>query len=54
MDTAEIQKNHKGKLWTIIYQQIWQPRRNGQPSRDLEPTKTESRRNRSLEMKLNM
>ena len=29
-------------------QQIWQPGRNGQISRDIQPTKTESRRNISL------
>ena len=49
MDTAEIQKkkkkkNHKRILWTIVCQRIWQPRRNGQLSRDLQPDKTESRR----------
>ena len=45
MDTAEIQKK-KRILWRIISQQSWQHRRNGQISRDLEPSKTESRRNR--------
>ena len=33
-DTAEIQKKKK-KLWTIICQQIWEPRRNEQFSRDI-------------------
>ena len=47
MDTAEIQKNIK-ILWTIICQQIWQPRKNGQLSGDIEHTETESR-NRSIE-----
>ena len=46
-DTAEIQ-NNKRILLTIICQQIWQPRRNGQLSRDIQPTETESRRNRSI------
>ena len=46
-DTAEIKK--KRILWTIIYQQIWQPRRNRQLSRDLQPAKTKSGRNRSIE-----
>jgi len=48
-DTTEIQKNHERILWTILCQQIWQPRRNGQLSRDIQPAKTESRRNRSTE-----
>ena len=48
MDNEEIKKN-KRILWTIILQQIWQPRRNGQLSRDLQPAKTELRRNRSTE-----
>ena len=39
-------KNHKRILWTLICQLIWQPRRNGQVSRNIQPTKTESRRNR--------
>ena len=43
MDTAEIQKNHKRISWIIMSQQIWQPRRNGQLSRDLQPAKTETR-----------
>ena len=42
-------KKHKRILWRIICQQIWQPRRNGQLSRDIQPVKTESRRNRSTE-----
>ena len=49
MDTADIQKKHKRLLQTIICQQILQPRRNGQLSRDIQPTKTESRRKRSIE-----
>ena len=32
---------HKRILWTIICQQIWQHRWNGQLSRDIQPTKTE-------------
>ena len=36
-------------LWTIICQQIWQPGRNGQLSRDLQTAKTASRRNRPKE-----
>ena len=44
--TTEIQKNHKRILWTIICQQIGQPRRNGHISRNIQPTKTESGRNR--------
>ena len=39
-------KNHKRILWTIKCQQIWQCRRNGQLSRNIQPTKIESRRNR--------
>ena len=39
-DTAEIQKIiNKRILWTIVCQQIWQPTRNGQLSRDVQPTK---------------
>ena len=54
MDMADIQKQNKTKttikiLWTIICQEIWQPTRNGQISRDIQPIKTESRRNRSFE-----
>ena len=49
MDTAEIQKNRKRILWTTICQQIWQPRINVQLYRDLQPAKTESRRNRPTE-----
>ena len=45
-----IQKNKKEKknkriLWTITCEEIWQPRRNGQLSRDTLPAKIESRRN---------
>ena len=36
-------------LSTIVCQQIRQPRRNGQLSRDLQPGNTEPRRNRSPE-----
>ena len=43
-------KNQKRILWTIICQQIWQPRRNGQFSKDIQPVKTESRRNGSTEL----
>ena len=39
-------KNHKRTLWTIICQQTGQPRRNGQVSRNIQPAKTKSRRNR--------
>ena len=52
MDTAEIQiiqKKRKLTLWTIICQWIWQPRRNGQLLRNIQPTETESKRNRSVE-----
>ena len=48
MDTAEI-KNYMRILWTITCQKIWQCRRNGQLSRDIQPAKTESKRNRSIE-----
>ena len=34
-------KNHKKILWTIIYQQTGQPRRNGQVSKNIQPTNTE-------------
>ena len=53
-ETAEIQnKKHKQKtererkriLWTIICQQIGQPRKNGQVSTNIQSTNTESRRN---------
>ena len=52
-DTAEIQKKEKiivcqkKPLWIIVCQQIRQTRGNGQLSGDLQPSKTESRRNRS-------
>ena len=49
MDTTEIQKKQELILWTIVCQQIWQPRRNGQLSRDLQPAKTQSRRYRPTE-----
>ena len=29
-ETVEIKKKKKRILWTTVYQQIWQPRRNGQ------------------------
>ena len=49
MNTAEIQKRKKLRiLWTIICQQIWQPRRNGQISKDIQPGKRETRRNDQL------
>ena len=32
-------KDRKRILWTITCQQIWQPRRNGQFSRNIQPTK---------------
>ena len=35
-------KNYKRILWTVICQQIGRPRRNGQISRDIQPSKTES------------
>ena len=47
METTKRKKKCKRTLWTIICQQIWRPRRNGQLSRDLKPIRTESRRNRS-------
>ena len=31
-------------LWTVIYQQIRQPKWNGQISRNIEPAKTESKK----------
>ena len=43
---TEMQKKNKRILWTIICQHSQQPRRNGQVSRNTEPTKIESRRNR--------
>ena len=42
-------KNHERILTTIMCQQIQPPGRNGQLPRDVQPTKTESRRNRSTE-----
>ena len=50
-----VQKYKKRKkenirlLWTSICQEIWQHRRNGQLSRNIQATKTESKRNRSTE-----
>lgn len=50
MDTTEEKKkNHERILTTIMCQQIQPPGRNGQLPRDVQPTKTESRRNRSTE-----
>ena len=43
----EKEKNHK--TMKNYMPRIWQPGRNGQLSRDTEPAKTESRRNRSTE-----
>ena len=37
-------KKNKKILWKIICQQIWQPRRNQQLPRNIQPTKTESRK----------
>ena len=45
-DTTKIQKNHKRILWIVICQQIGQPRRNGQISRNIQPMNTESKRNK--------
>ena len=39
------ERESEHELWTSILQQIWQPRRNGQISRDIQPAKTESRIN---------
>ena len=41
-------KNHKRILWTTTCQQIWQPRRYGQLSRNIKPTKIESTRNKII------
>ena len=52
MDTTEIKKikkKHATILSTVICQKIQQPRRYGHLSRDLQPAKTVSRRNRSTE-----
>ena len=49
MDTTEEKKKHERILTTIMCQQIQPPGRNGQLPRDVQPTKTESRRNRSTE-----
>ena len=45
-DTKKIQKNMR-KYFQQLYAKKWQTRRNGQLSRDLQPAKTESRRNKS-------
>ena len=44
--SAEIKKNNKRILWTIICQQIGHTGRNVLVSRNMQPTKTESRWNR--------
>ena len=51
MDTVEIQKKKKSvrKYYEELYANKWQPRRKGHLSRDIQPTKTELRRNRSVE-----
>ena len=47
-NTTEIQKiNHKRILWTVLYQPIGQPRKNGQVSRNIQSAKTVLRRNTS-------
>ena len=45
-DTTETQKNHKRILRTVTCQQIGQPRRNRQLSRNIQLAKTELRKNR--------
>ena len=58
-NTKEIQKNttkkpkNKRIQWTAICQQIHQPRRNGQVSRNMQFPKTESRKNRYNLQRLN-
>ena len=48
--TTEIQKkNQKRILRTVICQYIGQPVRNVQFSRNMQPAKTESRKNRQVE-----
>ena len=42
-------KIHKRVLWTVICQQNGQPRRNEQIFRNIQPSKTESGRNRQSE-----
>ena len=42
-------KNHKIILQTVLGQQIEQPGRNGQISRNIQLSKTESERNRQSE-----
>ena len=49
MDTTEEKKNHERILTTIMCQQIQPPGRNGQLYTDIQPAKTESKRNRSTE-----
>ena len=44
-DTTKIQ-NHERIVWTIICQQIWQPREMDKFLEINTPTKSESRRNR--------
>ena len=48
--TRNTKKNHKRKLWTVIRQQSGQSRRKRQVSRNLQPVKIESRRNRWFEL----
>ena len=51
-------KERERMLGMFLCQQIWKPRRNGQLSGDMQPTKTESREinwtDRSIEMELNV
>ena len=48
-DNTEIKKNHKRIIWTVIWQQIRQPGRNGQILRNAQPSETEPGRNRKYE-----
>lgn len=43
------EKDHRGLLQTIIWQQIGKPRLNGLIPRNMQPNKTVSRRNRKPE-----
>ena len=45
-DTTEILQKPTREYYEQLYANIGQPRRNGQVSRDIQPTKSESRRNR--------
>lgn len=47
IDTSETQ-DYKRLLWVILNQQIWQPRRNGYISRNVQPTKIELQWNKKL------